>query len=28
VIDDMVERGAVVSADEKAQMIEWLLAQP
>jgi predicted small secreted protein len=28
VIDDMVEKGAVVSADEKAQMIEWLLAQP
>ena len=28
VIDNMVQRGAVVSADEKAQMIDWLLAQP
>lgn len=28
VIDNMIDRGADVSADEKALMIDWLLAQP
>lgn len=28
VIDTMIERGAVASEEEKALMIEWLLAQP
>ncbi len=28
VIDTMIERGAVVSEEEKARMIEWLLTQP
>jgi uncharacterized membrane protein len=28
VIDTMIKRGAVVSEEEKALMIEWLLAQP
>ncbi|QRN82453.1 hypothetical protein JR338_08440 [Chloroflexota bacterium] len=28
VIDHMIEKGAVLSEDEKAQIIEWLIAQP
>jgi uncharacterized membrane protein len=28
VIDHMIEKGAEVNADEKALMIDWLLAQP
>jgi uncharacterized membrane protein len=28
VIDNMIDKGADVNADEKALMIDWLLAQP